>query len=333
MKTLKFSLGIESEVKTLVSKEAQYDQRDFQPARNEETLDIVENNGVLAGEVPEPAEPEAEPVAEDRRSEPVTQDTGPDREPVQEENDSQELGNVREEEDVTHTQTEQEPQTQDIPPKVSTDREQVVNTKDVTQQESVSQEKPKLCMDREQVVNTKDVTQQESVSQETPVTLPKKKDNVRDQEQSDEDVKPELAAPPESSIFWDTEQVQISDDLVKNVAQVLVDLQNVVQVSPYEHPDGSQWPTEEAYKECVDSFHATEEEAEQEPSTYDSNIVPPSQDARPKFQCMPRLPGGFIAESEMEDDDTEHDHTKHLYCEMQDAQHLVYTQVEVPHFV
>ena len=76
--------------------------------------------------------------------------------------------------------------------------------------------------------------------------------------------------------------------------------------------------------------HATKEEAEQEPSTYDCNIVPPSQDARPKFQCMPRLPGGFIAESEMEDDDTEHDHTKHLYCEMQDAQHVVYTQVEVP---
>ena len=88
------------------------------------------------------------------------------------------------------------------------------------------------------------------------------------------------------------------------MAQVLVDLQNVVQVSPHEHPDGSQWPTEEAYKECVDSFHATEEDAEQEPSTYDSNIVPPSQVARPKFQCMPRLPGGFIAESEMEDDDT-----------------------------
>ena len=273
-------------MKTLVSKETQYDQRDFQPARNEETLDIPENNGVLAGEVPEPAEPEVEPVAEDRRSEPVTQDTGPDREPVQENNDSQERGNVREEEDVTHTQTEQEPQTQDIPPKVRTDREQAVKTKDVTQQESVSQEKAKLCMKREQAVNTKDVTQQESVSQETPVTLPKKKDNVRDQEQSVEDVKPELAAPPESSIFWDTEQVQISDDLVKNVAQVLVDLQN---------PDGSQWPSEEAYKGCVDSFLATEEEAEQEPSTYDSNIVPPSQDARPKFQCMPRLPGGFIA--------------------------------------
>ena len=82
-------------------------------------------------------------------------------------------------------------------------------------------------MDREQAVNTKDVTQQLSVSKETPVTLLKKKDNVCDQEQSDEDVKPELAAPPESSIFWDTEQVQISDDLVKNVAQILVDLQNL----------------------------------------------------------------------------------------------------------
>ena len=84
LKTLKFSLGFESEVKTLVSKETQYDQRDFQPTRNEETLDIPENNGVLAGEVPEPADPEAEPVAEERRSEPVTQDTMPDREPVQE---------------------------------------------------------------------------------------------------------------------------------------------------------------------------------------------------------------------------------------------------------
>ena len=142
-----------------------------------------------------------------------------------------------------------------------------------------------LCMDREQEVNTKDVTLQESVSQETPVTLSKKKDNVRDQEQSNEDVKPELAAPPESSIFWDTEQVQISDDLVKNVGKVLVDLQNVVQVSPHEHQDGSQWPTEEAYKECVDSFHATEEEAEQEPSTYDSNIVPPSQDQGLNFSA------------------------------------------------
>ena len=47
-----------------------------------------------------------------------------------------------------------------------------------------------------------------------------------------------------------------------------------MQISPHEHPDGSQWPTEEAYKECVDSFHATEEEAEPDPSTCDSNIVP-----------------------------------------------------------
>ena len=114
------------------------------------------------------------------------------------------------------------------------------------------------------------------------------------------------------------------------MAQVLVDLQNVVQVSPHEHADGSQWPTEEAYKECVDSFHATEEEAEPDPSTCDSNIVPPSQEARPKFKCMPRLPGRFIVESDMEDDDTEPDHTQHVYCEMQDAQEIVYTEVEVP---
>ena len=127
LKTLKFSLGIESEVKTLVTKETQYDQRDFEPTGNKETLEIPENNGVLAGEVPEP-EPEAEPV---------TQDTGPDREPVQ----------------------DSVPENKEIPPKVGKDREQEVNTKDVTQQQSVSQEKP--------------------------VTPPKTNDNVRDQEQSD----------------------------------------------------------------------------------------------------------------------------------------------------
>ena len=32
----------------------------------------------------------------------------------------------------------------------------------------------------------------------------------------------------------------------------------------------------------------------------------------------------------MEDDDTEPDHTQHVYCEMQDAQEIVYTEVEVP---
>ena len=32
----------------------------------------------------------------------------------------------------------------------------------------------------------------------------------------------------------------------------------------------------------------------------------------------------------MEDDDTEPDHTQHVYCDMQDAQEIVYTEVEVP---
>ena len=153
LKTLKFSLGIESEVKALVTKETQYDQRDFEPAGTKETLEIRENNGVLAGEVPEP-EPEAEPL---------TQDTGPDREPEQ----------------------DSVPEKKEIPPKVGKDREQEVNTKDFTQQESVSQDKPNLCKDIVQEVNTKDVTQQQSVSQEKSVTPPNTNDNVRDQEQSE----------------------------------------------------------------------------------------------------------------------------------------------------